>query len=210
MTEEFFASVAGRRCTSVRLYVPQSGAWFVDAILDESAGDLTGRVSVILGTRSMSGTVVPAYSGSFVEQRSVRIVAGANGWGKHVPSKAYHSESGVKARTIALDAAREVGETLGSFDVVSDIGRIDYVRRAGWASTVLDNLLGDRIWWVDPDGTTRGGVRENVAARSGSYNVLTYSPLNRQANIALDDPIDLWVGMTISDRLADPQTIREI
>ena len=75
-------------------------------------------------------------------------------------------------------------------------------------SAVIERLLRDSggQWWVDQSGVTQLGQRANPQAQLGSYNVLTYSPLNRTATIGFDDPAALWVGSVIyrsTQRTAD-------
>jgi hypothetical protein len=212
MTEEFFATINGDRCQQIDLYVSQTGPWYIDAILDDSDATLTGMVTVQIGTLQLKGTVVPAYSGAFVLQRSLRVIAGAGGWGTLLKAKAYHNDGGVQYKTVAQDAARECGETLGTLDFGGGSLGVDFVRPMGPGSAVLDRLLRDSggQWWVDQSGVTHCGSRSALTPVEGSYNVLTYSPLNRTATIGLDDPVALWVGSVITDRLSEPQTIREL
>ena len=211
MNEEFFAMVGQYRATTLDVLAGQGGPWYIDTILDDSHADLTGRVTVTVGSQRFVGTIQPAYSGSFALQRSLRVVAGAGGWGNILRQKAYHDDNGVTALTVASDAARECGETLGTFDPpATSLGR-DYVRRLGTGSAVLDRIAGDRQWWVDQAGVTHIGSRPSRTPDVTRYQVDKYSPLNRLATISLDDPALLWVGDVLaSDRLSEPQTIRDI
>lgn len=209
---EFFATIAGAHCQKVDLYAGQTGPWYLDAVLDDTSDAAVGSVIAQFGTLQLKGTVLPAYSGAFVLQRSVRIVAGGGGWGTLLKPKAYHDDNGVSHLTVAKDAARECGEVLGSTDFGAASLGIDFVRPMGPGSAVLERLLRDSggQWWVDQAGLTQCGKRPSLTPVVGSYNLLTYSAMNRTATIGLDDPISLWVGSVITDRLAAPQTIREI
>ena len=211
MTDEFFAMVGKNRAQRLDILAGQGGAWYVDALLDDSEAVVTGQVVVTVGSLRLVGTVLPAYSGAFALQRSLRIVAGAGGWGTVLRQKAYHDDNGVTALTVATDAARDCGETLGTFDPpATSLGK-DYVRRLGTGSAVLDRLAGDRQWWVDQAGITQVGTRPSNTPDVTKYQVDTYSPLNRLATLSMDDPSILWVGDVLaSDRLSEPQTIRDL
>jgi hypothetical protein len=216
---EFFATIAGAHCQKVDLYAGQTGPWYLDAILDDTSENVTGRVLVQLGTQQLVGTVIPAFSGAFVLQRSLRVIAGNGGWGTLLKPKAYHDDGGVSYLTVATDAARECGETLGSTDFGPGHLGTDFVRGGDHGlgigmpgSAVLERLLKDSggQWWVDQGGITHCGKRPLLTPKDGSYNLLTYSAVNRTAVIGLDDPASLWVGSVLTDRLSDPQTIREL
>jgi hypothetical protein len=208
MTDQFFASVGGIRAQTLDLYVGQHGPWYVDAVLDDS-GQLAGVVDVIIGSLRLVGTVVPG-SSDFVLQRSCRVVAGANGWGKVLDPKSYYSPNGISPIEIARDAARECGETLGDLEFAPDPVGAQYIRRRGPASCVMDRLFFGRAWWVDEQGITQGGERPTRTPEPESYQIDTYSPLQRTAMISLDDPAALWVGSVLTQRLSSPQTIRDL
>ena len=125
---EFFATIAGAHCQKVDLYASQTGPWYLDAILDDISDEVTGLVVCQFGTLQLVGTVVPAYSGAFVLQRSLRVIAGAGGWGTLLRPKSYHDDNGVQHLTVAKDAARECGETLGNTDFGSGSLGTDFVR----------------------------------------------------------------------------------
>lgn len=205
---DFFATVAGYRAQKLDVYVPQVGAWYVDAVLDDSDQMPLGLVDVQIGTLVLRGTVQASNAGDFVLQRSLRIVAGAGGWGQPVPVQHYHTDGGVDAREVAVDVARACGETLGTF--AGDSLPADFVRRFGPGSLVLERLAGARQWWVDQLGVTHVGIRAEAAPPEGSYQLLTYSPLQRTAILACDDPAVLWVGSVLTDRLSTPQVIRDL
>jgi hypothetical protein len=139
----------------------------------------------------------------------VRIVAGAGGWGQAVVARHYHNDAGVKARTVADDAARTGGETIGTFVPVSERVGIDYVRQAGPASRTLENVLGGAPWWVGYDGVTHAGPRPASPVDSAGYEVLAYNPRERRLELAVTDPRNVGIGSIVSERLDAPQTVRE-
>jgi hypothetical protein len=204
-----FCTVAGFPCTRVKLTVGNTGAWVADCDL-AGAETATGRVTVQLGTLALSGTVDPSNSGTFGLQRKLRVVAGAGGWGNDAPAKDYHSDAGVKARTIADDAARAVGETIGTFVPTAERVGIDYTRPRGPAIATLERAAGDAAWWVDYAGVTHVGPRAAVTPAPKSYTVLAYDPRSRVVTLAVDDPSAIVIGSVVSDGLDAPQTVREL
>ena len=99
---------------------------------------MSGSVTIEIGDLSLTGTITD--SGTFAEQRRARVVAGAGGWGTLVVAQHYHNDltddggGGVLAQTVADDAARLVGETIGTFVVTDARIGADYVRESGLAS----------------------------------------------------------------------------
>jgi hypothetical protein len=210
---DFFANVSGRRIQRADIYAPYAGAWYADLVLDDSDGDLSGEVVITIGTLALHGTVLASASGAALGQRSLRVVAGAGGWGTPLESRAYYIESGVLALNVARDAARGAGETLADSIVFpSPVLTPHYVRRSAPASVVLERLLGAYVWWVDADGVTYGAEqRPETTPAAESYSVLTYSPLQRTATIAADDPAVVWPGAVLTNaRLPEAQTVRDL
>lgn len=204
-----FVSVDGHRVTRFRLTVGNVGPWQAECDF-EDVPTLASRVTIAVGKFTLSGSVVPSQDGTFGLARRTRIVAGGAGWGRDVTAKAYHNDAGVKARLIAEDAAREVGETLGSFVPVAERVGNDYVRQVGPASRTLEDSIGPNIaWWVDFDGVTQVGSRPGVELDASAYEVLSYDPRTRIATLAVDDPGAVVVGSELSERLDGLQTVRE-
>ena len=164
------------------------------------------------------GTVAQSFAGTFALATKIRIVGGANGWSKQLAAKLYHNDvglqgnaqGGVKALLVATDAAREAGETLGTFvPRVERVGR-DFVRRAGLsAARTLEDVIDGPAWWVDYAGVTHAGPRAPVAAAASSYELLEFDPRTRMATLAVDDLTTVGIGTILSERLDAPQTIRE-
>lgn len=206
-----FVTCNGQRLTALTVSVANVGPWIAE--LDfELAPDVSGRVEIKVGeTLTLVGTVVPTQDGTYIQQRRCRVVAGAGGWGRTLPRKNYANDAGVKAKLVAEDAAREVGETLGSF--APEVERIgaNYVRSVGSASRVLEHAIGDVAWWVDYAGRTNVGPRPPVPlAIDDSYDVLMHDPRNRTLTFALNDPSIVQIGSVISKQpLEQPLTVRE-
>jgi hypothetical protein len=204
---EVFAAINGHRLTSLRLCVPNLGPWHAECDLIDDA-QVAGAVTLAVGELQLRGTVVEG--GTFGLQRKVRVVAGAGGWGRVVPAKDYHNDAKLKARNVADDAAREVGERIGTFVPADERVGYDYVRQQGPAAQALIDVIGGVAWWVDYDGATNVGPRPAVAPAAGSYEVLAYDPRERIVTLAVDDPRAIGIGSLLSARLDVPQTVREL
>lgn len=199
------ASVDGHEAARLELHVPTVGPWWADVDLVDDA-ELSGEVRLEAGDLELVGTV--AKGGAFGSQRRVRVVAGGAGWGTLLAPKAYHSDSGINPRLVAEDAARGAGETLGDFGAGEGLGR-DYVRQAGPASRVLEDVAGGVPWWVDYDGVTHVASREDTTAAEDAYEVLDYHPRDRTVRLTVDDLRQVGVGALLS-RMDDPQRVREL
>lgn len=204
-----YATIDGEPTARVEVTIPATGPWWADVDCIEAPA-LSGAVEILVGSLQFLGTVDASAAGTFGLQRRVRLVAGGGGWGRLLPAKAYHSDGGVSALLVAQDAAREAGEVLGDFaPSLARVG-IDYVRQAGPASRVLEDVIGGVEWWVGYDGVTRVGARGAVAAEPGAYELGEYDPRQRVATLALDDLSLVGIGTVLSERLDAPETVREI
>lgn len=203
------ATINGQRCTSVRVFVPHTGPWFADVTVDGALG-LTGRVTLAYGPLSLVGTIDPAMDGSKSDQQITRVVAGGGGWSRALLPKPYANDSGVKGLLVAQDAAREAGETLGTFTSVVPIVGTAYVRQSGSAARALEDVAGATPWWVGYDGVTQVAVRPSLPAAVGTYEVLDFQPRDHLVELALDDMTQVQIGSVLTDRLDAPQTVRGI
>jgi hypothetical protein len=207
MTTDLYAGVNGHRCTAVRLTVGNAGPWIADVDF-EGEPDVAGRVTLKLGALELVGTIVATATGTFGLQRRARIVAGADGWGAEVAAKQYHNDAGVKGKLVADDAARAVGETIGTFIPASErVGR-DYARQVGAASRALEDVIGDVAWWVGYDGVTHVGPRPATPLDGKAYTVLAYDPRDRYVTLAVDDPGAVRIGSILTERLDGAHTVR--
>ena len=199
------ASIGSDFCGSVRLYIPQHGAWYADVVM-LGAVDLAGSATLTIGSLSCVGTVTEV--GTRGEQTFARIVGGAGAWGTQLRAKAYHNDAGVKAKLIAEDAARECGETL---ETITDQTRVGdyYVRRMGPASRALEAAFGTS-WHVGMDGVTRIGERPEHTPEDDVYTVVDVQPADRVVTLAMDDVAAVRIGSVLSAGLDESLTIREI
>jgi hypothetical protein len=99
------ATVGKARAVAASLHIPAIGPWIAELVFDDDT-KVEGKVTFQFGSMACEGTVLADVGGAFLSKRTVRIVAGSGGWGKAVAPKAYHNDGGVRAETIAEDAAR--------------------------------------------------------------------------------------------------------
>lgn len=203
------ASLDGHRLADARVYVPRAGAWWAEVVFEE-APDVSGVATLALGGLELRCTIDARYDGTQGLQRRSRVVGGAGSWGSLLPPKTYHNDLGVRARTIAEDAAREAGEELADFAPSAERVGPAYVRQAGPASRALEDVIGTAAWWVGYDGRTRIGERPTVEAEPGSYEVLDYDPAARLVTLTADDLGAVQIGSVLAERLDAPQTVAEL
>lgn len=198
----------GARANVARLHVPAGGRWLVDVELDGTDVP-TGAATVTIGGLTLVGTVASTFSGSFVGVSRVRVVAGAGGWSKVVPQRAYHDDGGVR-RAMLLDAlAREVGETIETSGDTTRLG-VDFVRYAAPGARALDAVLAGIPWRVDFDGVTRYGARPAAALGEGA-ELLDVDPRARLMTFAAPSPAAVPIGALVTDaRMGAPLVVREI
>jgi hypothetical protein len=210
MTVEAFASINGQRLRTLRLVVGNRGPWFAECEF-EDAPDVSGKITIKVGMQELIGTVVPQQAGTFAEQRKFRVVAGGAGWGSMLAAKAYHNDAGVKAQLVAADAARDAGETLGTFIPAAERLGIDFVRHAALASSTLEKTICDEVtWWVDYAGITQAGLRAEASVDVATYELLAFDPRTRLATLAVDETLAVGIGSILTERLDGPQTVRDL
>lgn len=190
--------------------MPSVGIWYADVVMVQDP-DFSGRVSMLAGELSMSGTVHSRYDGTRGQQRMFRLVGGNGGWSTLLPPKHYHADNGVKAISVATDIARSCGETLGNFvPSVPVIGK-DYARGSSIGSRVLEDVIGGASWWVDFAGVTQVGTREQSTPENGSYQVLDFDPKSRLVTLSMDDLRSVVIGSVLSaEGLDQSQVVREL
>lgn len=206
-----FANIDGETLASVSLHVPNIGPWWADVVF-VGAPDVPELVTLSLGELQLTGAVQEDHNGVFGEQRRARVVAGAGGWGALVPALHYHNDAGagVRAQTIAADAATAAGETLGAFSVDAEHVGIDYVRQSGRASRVLEDVINGTPWHVDYSGATNVGARDSAEVNEADYQVIDFEPASGMLTLTVDDLSKVVVGSIVSESLDAPATITEL
>lgn len=180
-----WATLNGVPVTRATLMLPYTGIWHADVSLDRPI-DTTGPQILQIGTSSAwTGAVVRAVD--FAGVRRLRMVGGTGGWRTSVPFQQYASPVGVPTVTVLADVAALVLETPPAVDpsLAPTVGTA-FVRQAGLASLVLNQVCGDQ-WWMDSTGVVQTSIRlptpvvtpfsiEDVDGAWGRYVVQTESP----------------------------------
>jgi hypothetical protein len=196
---------------SVSLHVGECGVWTAECRLTEAPGLATapGTARLKIADTVLVGTIVE--SQAFGLALGARVVGGAGGWGKTLRRRSYHNDAGVRAQTLAEDAAREAGETLGTFTPGVDRVGTDYARRVASAASTLEYAAGRVAWHVDYAGVTHVAARAADVVPATAYSMLAYDPVERIAVLAVDDFGQLTPGRTLVDaRLPGPMRIRDV
>lgn len=198
----------GKPCERVSLHVPEAGAWLADVALSDATA-VTGGATLIVGGVSWVGRIDPERSGVFAEVAHVRLVGGL-GWSAVLPRLAYSNDAGVKAVTVARDAAASVGEGIGTFEPGAARLASPYARRVGAASRALEAAAGGVPWYVDPSGVTHVRARTTFEPDAKRYHVESWDPISQMASIAVEDPSVIGIGAILRDaRFSGAQVVRE-
>lgn len=203
----------GYALRSLELMIGSQGPWVVDVEFLEQPVSLGSRVSLAIGSTTLSGSIVSAQSGGAALSTHARVVGGAGGWGRRVSSRGYHNDAGVSALKVAQDIAAEVGETLGNFAPSAPTLGIDFVRREQAASRTIAQVTGaSAVWWVDYAGITHVGQRPANTPDPSGFQLLSYDVINRIAEFTADDLDSLSVGSLIIDERIEsgPLTVRDL
>ncbi len=154
------ALLNNNRVTRVRVNLPACGVWHADVSVDGEV-TLTGAVTLVVADLTLKGTVIAG--GPSKGRSHFRIVGGAGGWGKEIPSKSYTNDAETKTWTVLNDAATAVGEILDALTVPSSLrcGPL-FAREKGPAAKLLEQLSPSN-WYVGEDGVTRIGKRATKA-----------------------------------------------
>lgn len=187
-----YSELSGNRIVDGRVVVPSWGPWHADVTIDRevslAATGLTLIVGNLVALCSVWRTSIP-YQG----RTRVRLVGGANGWGRSIADKGYALSGGVKLSLVLGDLARATGETVA----VGEDRRLGthYLREAGPANRHLNTLV-PGAWWVDFAGVTRTGVRASTGITS-SFAMTSFDGARRVAVVASESPVDFVPGRTM-------------
>ncbi len=191
-----------RIVTKAEIRIPMLGIWEGEVDVQDPAV-ATGACTLVLAGLTLRGTIrrAAAWHGVF----RAKVVGGADGWAKQIDSAGYHALTGVKASTLARDAARAVGETV---EVAEDftVGN-SYARERCPASRVLGWL--DRPWFMRPDGVTVIGPRPAGVVAS-SFEVIDGAPETGIYTVATEHPEDFVPGRTFASATIPSTTIRGV
>lgn len=184
----------GHAVTMARVQIPAWRGWYADVELADEV-TLDGTVELVVADLTLSGTIVSG--GATRGAARYRVAAGAGSWGSRVDARGYHSDAGVRRRTVMLDAAEAVGEALDLDSVPDDTVGAGFTRLAGPASAVL-HALAPESWYVDTDGTTKIGKRDGEVLDVDAAR--TKVDLRRgRIELAAKDVADILPGVTIDE-----------
>jgi hypothetical protein len=173
----------------VKLIIPYRGAWVADVEViypDAKLAVLTGPAVLVVGDKTLLGTIDSTRSSSFVDRVSVRVVGGANGWSKTVTAQ--HFAGFVLSSLVTAATGAEVLERV--VDAVPVVYGSNYVRVAGPASSVLEG----RQWFVE--------------LTTGTTIVADWPPLPMTPDVSvLDWDLTQVRGTLSADLLVTPGTI---
>jgi hypothetical protein len=207
---EAFATLNGYAVAGLTLQAAEQGPWWAEVDLENVAEKLTNGPGAKLVINGLTLSCALEGVGTHGQAKSCRAVAGGGGWGKQIAKHGYSNDAAVKARTVADDAARAAGETIGTFEPGADRLTAKYVRQAGAASIALEDAAGGSIWWVDYAGKTNvAKERPTAAAKASDYEVLAYNPRTQVVELGVTG-LTVGVGSVISERLDAPATIRAV
>lgn len=170
----------GHAASAALLSVPGYGLWHAGVDLVDAAA-LSGAVTLQILDMTWQGCVI---SGGVVDGRArYRVVAGAGGWGRELPPRAYANDAGLKISKLIGDAASEAGELTPTAMPSGTVGS-HFNRPALPASFVL-NLLAPRAWYAGADGVVTFGAWPSLAAPA--LPTVDRNPAARAVTLALAD-----------------------
>lgn len=206
MTELQAVTVNGKQAQSLHVHVPRVGPWFCDAKLVDDAP--SGAATIQIEGFTLQGTVEPQHSGNFALTGTARIIGGAGRWGSRLTATAERNDAGIRASTIALSVAKQIGENLADFTGGQQVLGVKYVRESTTASAILEDVARGAPWWVDFAGVTHVGPRTTQPAKAGAITLLEYDTSIGLATLTLDELNDIQIGTIITDeRLDTPITV---
>lgn len=192
-------TLAGSDLLRADLVAGVRGPWTLTARVD-TATPPAGRVSVVLGEATWSGTVVDAaLDGGAYE---VRVIGGAAKLGLELPAKSY---VGVALRTPLADLTSATGETLSSSVAASLLAtRVGHLQRQRGTAAALLEVLTDAFEWqwrTLPDGTLWLGAETWPAATDDAAVTLSESPdaIALAVETAGIAPGQTWAGRQVQE-----------
>lgn len=170
----------GHAATAACLSIPGVGLWYAGVDLADPV-TLAGSITLRVLDTEWKGYVI---AGGVVDGRArYRVVAGAGGWGRTLPARAYANDAGITVAKVVADAASEAGELAPASVPTTTLGP-HFDRPALPASFVL-NVLAPRAWYARADGVVAFGARPALPA--SSLPVVERNPAARAVTLALTE-----------------------
>jgi hypothetical protein len=155
-----FAQLNGTPIVRGSITIPFTGIWHADVWLDR-VSDTSGPQSLVVN--GLTGTCAVVRQIDFAGESMLRLVGGAGGWSKPVPTPAFYASPNLA--TILEATALAVGEKAPNVATDRSVDPFYVVDNQGPASAVLADLLGD-TWWMDLTGTIQTGPRSTPTIAS--------------------------------------------
>ena len=215
------AQFRGVNIVWARICFPQAGVWVADLRLEKKV-ELPTTVTFTVHDLSLTGTILRSASGAFLDQSSVKVVGGKNGWKTKLPPT--HFRGGglpgfVTTKVLLDDVQRLTGETINVQSGVlrPDIGYPDFIRVEAPAHRSILTLIEsaavqtpEPLWWVQDDGTVLIGYRTTYDAAKNTYDVISYDPSTGLIEIATDKINQVRIGARVQTPDNQTLTVREL
>ena len=199
-------TLGGQDCVETRLLTPRTGAWRLDAIVDDpnAVSTVTKSITVVVNDGAINLVGTAARAGVFVDTGHVRIVAGAGGLGLSGTPQHYN---GVSVGVVLGDLLATAGETLSATadQSILSAGLDAWDTTATPVSTLITLLLATAApgaaWRMLPDGTLWVGFETwpDAGIDSSLYQIFEDSAEQNSMLIGVDAPLML-AGTTFEGR----------
>jgi hypothetical protein len=196
----------GASVISGSIVMPLKGVWTADLVIDQPDGtgfDAGTAVSIKAEDGfTLSGTVVPDRTGSFIDAVHVSVMGGAGGMGKTLKARTF-AQPGAFVRDVLNALASDSGETLSSsidqsFLSTNITAWATFEHTASQAlATFLGFVLPTANWRFLADGTLWIGI-ESWQSASHEFDVLERDPLDGSATLGIVSP-SILPGDAIAD-----------
>lgn len=183
--------------------MPLNGVWIADLVIDQPDGtgfDAGTQVTIASDSFSLSGTVAPARTGTFLDAVHVRVLAGAGGMGKSTNPTSF-AQPGAFVRdvvnSIAADASETISSTVDQAFLTTNLVAWSLILAP--VSQALEALL--RVvspssnWRFLADGTLWVG-QETWPSSNATFEILEQNPTDGSFELGVDAP-SIMPGVTL-------------
>jgi hypothetical protein len=195
------------RVLSVKLFVLWRGAWEAECDIDPDQVALaptSGPAVLVVGTTTLTGTVDPRGSGSFLTTAKARIVGGRGAWDQTVQRQDFYAPGGVTTATVYPAIGASVGEAV-VVQTPTLLAPGHYEVSAGPASRIFAGV----DWWVDFTGVTNVGVRPPLP-QDPTLTIVDFDPSQQKVEFSCDNPLTPGTVLTDPRFNGVSQTVRDV
>lgn len=172
---------------NAQLTLSWSGCW--ELLTQYEGKGLSGAVAIYWRGWQLRGNIDPRRTGLFAGEPATIIVGGL-AWCERREWRPFQSDRGLTSSEIAIELARQVGQTI-EVSLDRPLGKY-FVPRRESGGQLLTRLFG-KAWHVGTDGITRAQVRGTPAVGK-SVTVLKYDPRDGRAAVYADRPDAVPIG----------------